>query len=45
VRRSSTSPLSTIAQNAADWLEGSLVEPEPPDRVTAFFERHAGRGA
>jgi predicted phosphodiesterase len=30
---------------AADWLEGSLVKPEPPDAVTAFFERHAGRGA
>jgi len=30
---------------AADWLEGSLVEPEPPDAVTAFFEREAGRGA
>ena len=30
---------------AADWLEGSLVKPEPPDEVTAFFERHAGRGA
>jgi len=31
--------------NAADWLEGSLVEPERPEEVTAFFERHAGRGA
>jgi len=37
--------VSTGFPNAADWLEGSLVEPEPPDRVTAFFERHAGRGA
>jgi len=30
---------------AADWLEGSLVKPELPDEVTAFFERQAGRGA
>jgi putative phosphoesterase len=30
---------------AADWLEGSLVKPERPDAVIAFFERQAGRGA
>ena len=37
--------LETGFPTAGDWLEGSLVKPEPPDAVTDFFERHAGRGA
>ena len=37
--------VATGFPTAADWLEGSLVKPEPPDEVIAFFERHAGRGA
>ena len=37
--------VATGFPTAADWLEGSLVEPERPEEVTAFFERHAGRGA
>lgn len=37
--------VATGFPTAADWLEGSLVKPEPPEAVTDFFERHAGRGA